>query len=109
MLFIQYHERVLARICRSLKPGGNLLIRDYGRYDEAQLRFKKGSKLSENFYVRQDGTCSYFFSEEEIKILAQCNGLIVEECYMIKRQYANRKEQAARRRAWIHAKLKKHM
>ena len=83
------------------------MIRDYGRHDEAQLRFKKGSKLGDNFYVRQDGTCSYFFSEAEIQALASSSGLIVEECFMIKRQYANRKEQAARRRAWIHAKLRK--
>ena len=39
------------------------------RYDEAQLRFKKGSKLSDNFYVRQDGTCSYFFTLEQLHII----------------------------------------
>ena len=25
-------------------------------YDEAELRFKKGAKIDEHFYVRQDGT-----------------------------------------------------
>jgi methyltransferase-like protein 6 len=53
---------VMKNLSQVVQPGGCILFRDYGRYDQAQLRFKPGHKLEPNLYVRQDGTMAYYFT-----------------------------------------------
>jgi len=98
---------VVSKATQILRPGGRILFRDYGRYDEAQLRFSKGHIIEENFYVRQDGTRAYYFTTENLRDMFEGAGLQEIENNYIFRQYANRKQKAARYRVWIHAKFEK--
>lgn len=50
------HLKIARTLFALLKPKGYILLRDYGLYDMTQLRFKPGHKISDNFYMRQDGT-----------------------------------------------------
>lgn len=63
----QQWEQAVKNIHKVLKPGGEVCFRDYGRGDLAQVRFRKGRYMEENFYVRGDGTRVYFFAEDQLR------------------------------------------
>ncbi|XP_022666299.1 methyltransferase-like protein 6 [Varroa jacobsoni] len=98
---------VLDNLFKVLQPGGVVLFRDYGLYDQAQLRFKKGHKLQENFYVRQDGTRVYYFSEEAVRTLFENSGFLARENSYICRRTINRKEGIDVPRVFVQSKFVK--
>ncbi|XP_075996753.1 tRNA N(3)-cytidine methyltransferase METTL6 isoform X2 [Genypterus blacodes] len=96
---------VLQNISRVLKPGGVVLFRDYGLYDHAMLRFKAGNKLGENFYVRQDGTRSYFFSKELLAELCEASGFLSVSSEFVLRETVNKKEGLCVPRVFLQSKF----
>lgn len=105
----KYHQDVITRCSKTLKSGAILLFRDYGRYDMAQLRFAKSSKskITDNFYVRYDGTFAYYFTTQEIEILFTNSGFKVISNQYCLREVVNRKTQVTMQRVWVQAKFVK--
>ncbi|OQR70179.1 methyltransferase protein 6-like [Tropilaelaps mercedesae] len=98
---------VISNIFKVVRPGGVVLFRDYGLYDQAQLRFKKGHKLQENFYVRQDGTRAFYFSEEATRGLFEKAGFSTKENSYVCRSTVNRKENIDVPRVFVQGKFVK--
>lgn len=95
-------EQAIDNLWKVLKPGGKILFRDYGRYDLAQVRFKKNRLLDDNFYIRGDGTRVYFFTEEELRAIFT-KKFIENKIGTDRRLLVNRKRQLKMYRIWLQA------
>lgn len=76
-----------------MKPGGIVLLRDYGDGDLTQLRFKNGNKIDDGFYARSDGTFTVFFTVNDLKEAFERAGFETLECGMVKKLVSNRKKE----------------
>lgn len=100
-------RKVVENLYNILDKGGIVLFRDYGLYDMAQLRFKPGHKISENLYMRQDGTRTYYFSEKEVSNLFRSVGFEVLTCHYVQRRTVNFKEKIDVPRIFVQGKFVK--
>ena len=120
-------KKAVENVHRVLKPGGEVCFRDYGRGDLAQVRFRKGRYLDENFYIRGDGTRVYFFEKEELDEIwggkssepsgtgtpegEEASGLQpvfeIEELGVDRRLLVNRAKQLKMYRCWIQGRFRK--
>ena len=105
--------RAFAHLAACLRPGGQLLLRDYGRLDLKQLKFAAcaGGRLGEGhgceWYARGDGTTAVFFTTEAIRSLAVSAGLEVVEVGYDRRLVVNRANQTRMHRVWVVGTLRK--
>ncbi|KAJ3374686.1 Methyltransferase-like protein 6 [Allomyces arbusculus] len=101
-------DHAVKNIAQVLAPGGKVLFRDYGRYDQAQLRFKPGHRLEDGLYVRQDGTMAFYFTVEMLSELFQRHGFDVEVCQYVIKKTVNRKKELEMDRVFVQGKFVKH-
>ncbi|KAJ8612870.1 hypothetical protein CTAYLR_002054 [Chrysophaeum taylorii] len=97
---------VVRKITNVLRPGGYVIVRDYGRYDAAQLRFAKGRRLADHWYVKSDGTRCYYFATGDLDALFECTtfeGRATYEC----QAHKNRATRELRRRVFVQAAYRK--
>jgi len=116
-------KKAVENVHRVLKPGGEVCFRDYGRGDLAQVRFRKGRYLDENFYIRGDGTRVYFFEKDQLADIwsgndedtAAQDGEVgesqprfdIEELGVDRRLLVNRAKKLKMYRCWLQGRFKK--
>ena len=104
-------KETLEHLGQAMKIGGRVYVRDYAAEDLTHQRFGNKSsrgirKLQENFYVRGDGTCVYYFTPKTLLQLFETSGFRAAEPVRVHaRQILNRKEDVAMDRRWIQAEF----
>ncbi|XP_062087736.1 tRNA N(3)-methylcytidine methyltransferase trm141-like [Humulus lupulus] len=98
---------ILENIKTVTKPNGYVLLRDYAAGDFAQVKLqKKDRMIGEDFYVRGDGTCSFYFSEDFLSSLFLRAGFHTVDMNTYCREVYNRSRNVTMNRRWIRAVFK---
>lgn len=94
--------QVLQNIRKVLKPNAHVLVRDYAAGDLAQERLaNKVQKISQNFYVRGDGTRVFYFTEAGLCDLFKAEGFSCETVKVFEKRVENRAKEIRMDRRWI--------
>lgn len=101
----KYHAHVLEKAYKALNPNGRLYFKDYGVLDMVQLRYKSNKIVEQNFYMRNDGTLTYFFGEDYFRSLT--GEFKIVEFMMDKRLLINRKRNLDMYRVYVQCVLEK--
>ncbi|KAH0687703.1 hypothetical protein KY290_019306 [Solanum tuberosum] len=93
---------VLENCKQVLKPNGHILLRDYAVGDSAQVKLHdRNQMISENFYFRGDGTCSFYFSETYTSTLFQSAGFAIVDINTYCKEITNHSRNITMQRAAI--------
>ncbi|VDP22228.1 unnamed protein product [Heligmosomoides polygyrus] len=101
------HAIAARNMCKYIKPGGSVVVRDYGVNDYAMIRFGRGAKLADRFYVRQDGTRAFYFCLEELVNLFEEAGFRCVHKEYLHRQTINHQKQLNVPRIFVQARFVK--
>ena len=104
-----HHVAAARHAAQALRPNGVLVLRDYGRYDQAELQLavQRGKRLAPGYYVKHDQTKCYYFSTQDLRrLFVEQLGLEELENGYIQRQYVNRGDGTRRRRVWVQARFR---
>ncbi|CAG8742828.1 17838_t:CDS:2, partial [Acaulospora morrowiae] len=107
----EHHSYVVRNVSEVTRKGSILCFRDYAQFDETQLKFaatNEQHKLQENFYVRQDGTMSYFFTLEYLREIFENDQLfkMIDGGY-VTRETINRAKDLCIDRRFLQAKFER--
>ena len=93
----------IERCINTLKQGsGVVCLRDYSEDDLAKFRFPPGQRLGRNWYVRQDGTFSFFFSRAGlIELFTRSSRMQCRWIKQVNRKISNRADDMIMYRSWI--------
>eukprot|EP00930_Biecheleria_cincta_P035916 TRINITY_DN24668_c0_g1_i2.p1 TRINITY_DN24668_c0_g1~~TRINITY_DN24668_c0_g1_i2.p1 ORF type:complete len:196 (+),score=21.53 TRINITY_DN24668_c0_g1_i2:86-673(+) len=97
----------LTRIHSRMRPGGVVLVRDYGRGDLAQLRFGAGHWLGGDTYVRSDGTLAVFFTDSGLKADFEAAGFETLSVEYRRTEVVNRGTGIVMPRVWVQGRFRR--
>ncbi|KAK6055025.1 methyltransferase domain protein, partial [Cooperia oncophora] len=101
------HGDAVRNMRKYVRTGGSVVVRDYGVNDYAMIRFGRGAKLADRFYVRQDGTRAYYFYIEELERLFEADGWKCVLKEYLHRQTINHQKQLNVPRIFVQARFVK--
>ena len=99
-------DTTLLALSRAVKPGGLVIIRDYGQYDMTMIRFakKKGRLVpgqEQYVFQRADGTLTRFFTQQLLDAAFDQVGFDVVRSGYATRELRNRKTKIKMYRNWV--------
>lgn len=99
----------IKNVFKVLRPGGIVLVRDYGYNDYTMIKFENGvdNKFDEKAYVRCDNTLTYYFELNELDELFCNEGFEKKTNEYVFCETTNVKENLKAQRVFVQAKFLK--